>query len=191
MKYHIPAVIFAGGQSKRMGEDKALLPFNGHTTLTRYQYERLHTFFESLYISTKSPKFDFDATLIIDQYKESSPLVGLISVFEILNTESVFVLSVDAPFVGLQIIHTIIDADTTGTYDAVIAENFGKPQPLCGLYHRSILPSAKEAYRNNHHKMQILLKEVRTCYVPFQEEKSFLNMNHPHEYEKALDIISS
>jgi molybdopterin-guanine dinucleotide biosynthesis protein A len=191
MKYTVPAVIFAGGQSRRMGEDKSLLLFKGDMTLAEYQYKRLQPLFKSLYISTKSAKFDFDAPLIIDRYKESSPLVGLISVFEILDTESVFILSVDAPFVGSQIISTLIDSDTSEKYDAVIATNFGEVQPLCGLYHRSILPSAKKAYQNNYHKMKVLLQKVHTHYIPFKEEKTFLNMNHPHEYEKALHLISS
>lgn len=41
MLLDIPCVIFAGGKSSRMGEDKALLPFGNFKTLTQYQLTRL------------------------------------------------------------------------------------------------------------------------------------------------------
>ena len=78
------AVIFAGGKSSRMGEDKALLPFANYPTLTEFQQDKLSTLFDEVYISAKENKFDFDCKVIQDNDKENSPLVGLISVFESL-----------------------------------------------------------------------------------------------------------
>ena len=34
-----------------------------------------------------------------------------------------------------------------------------------------------------------LLKSSNTTYVEFDDEKPFLNLNHPHEYEEALGLI--
>ncbi|HGZ69822.1 MAG TPA: molybdenum cofactor guanylyltransferase, partial [Nitratifractor sp.] len=76
------AVILAGGKSSRMGSDKALLPFGGYPTLAEYQYRRLSILFENVYISTKEDKFDFEAPLILDKEKSSSPLLAAASIFE-------------------------------------------------------------------------------------------------------------
>jgi len=65
------AIIFAGGKSSRMGRDKALLPFGEYSTLCEYQYQRLAKIFETVHISTKEAKFDFDAPLIYDLYPQS------------------------------------------------------------------------------------------------------------------------
>jgi molybdopterin-guanine dinucleotide biosynthesis protein A len=40
------------------------------------------------------------------------------------------------------------------------------------------------------HKLKMLLDEAKTRYVDFEDDKAFLNLNHPHEYQKALQIIS-
>ena len=193
MKYTMPVVIFAGGKSSRMGQDKALLPFGDTPSLAQYQYERLKNCFASCYISTKHPKFDFDAMLISDRYKESSPLVGLVSAFETLSTDHLFVLSVDAPLIEKSIITSIMHCHTEhdGAYDAVIASNFGKVQPLCGIYSRTILPLAQHERQKGYHKMTALLQQAHTLYVPFEEEQAFINLNHPDEYREALRLISS
>jgi len=65
--FQIPCVIFAGGKSSRMGEDKSLLPFGSFSTLTEFQLNRLQKMFKNIYISCKkSSKFDFNADFIED-----------------------------------------------------------------------------------------------------------------------------
>ena len=185
------AVLFAGGKSSRMGEDKTLLPFGGFTTLSEYQFRRLEKLFERVYISTKTAKFDFDAPLIFDRYPQSSPLVGLISLFESISEESCFILSADAPFVDETIIEKLYEESSDPGYDAVIAESPGGRQPLCGIYRRSILPYAKRLIAEDNHKLGALLKMAKSHFVHFSEESPFENINHPHEYRSALQAIQN
>ncbi len=188
MKHTIPAIIFAGGKSSRMGQDKALLPFANCNTLSEFQYKRLSVLFDKVYISSKEEKFDFDVTIITDQYEESSPLVGIISVFETLKENEVFILSVDAPFVSVEIIGTLLNQGKE--CDAVIAESSSGVQPLCGLYRRSLLPLAKRHLEEGNHRLNALLKKANTQFITFKEDEAFTNLNHPHEYENALKTIS-
>jgi len=179
------AIIFAGGKSSRMGEDKALLPFGGYPTLTEFQYARLGTLFQKVYISAKDNKFDFDCTVIKDTYKESSPLVGIISVFETLNVEEVFILSVDAPFVNRDTMEKLVAHNENGL-DAIVAQSPSGVQPLCGLYKKSVLPLAYEQLEKDNHKLSDLLRLANTLYVKFDEDLPFTNLNHPKEYRQAL-----
>ena len=188
MQFNIPAVLFAGGQSSRMGQDKALLPFAGYETLSEYQYSRLSKLFEKVYLSSKEDKFDFQTEIIFDKYPESSPMVGLASVFETLEEDAVFILSVDTPFVNKEIIERLIK-QSEGT-DAAIARTPGGKQPLCGIYTRAILPFVQENIQNNRHKIGNVLQKVRTKYVDFEEEKFFMNLNHPHEYAAAVQSLN-
>ena len=187
MKYDIPAVLFAGGKSTRMGKDKALLPFAGYHSLSEYQYERLSKNFSHVYISAKENKFDFPVQLISDTYDESSPLVGIASVFETLEAEAVFILSVDAPFVNRSVIDALFKAQ--GESDAIIAKSESGRQPLCGIYKRTVLPCAQAQIEANDHKIGNLLKKVRTQFIEFEDDSLFINLNHPHEYEKALNAL--
>ncbi len=185
MKYTIPAVIFAGGKSSRMGRDKALLPFAGFDSLAQYQYARLQKLFEKVYLSAKEDKFDFDAALIPDRYEASSPLSGILSVFETLDADEVFILSVDAPFVDEKVIGTLLEENEKDV-DAVIAQSPSGLEPLCGIYKRSLLPMAQEYFRADRHRLTQLLKEAKSKVVVFREDDPFLNLNHPHEYAEVL-----
>jgi len=188
MKYSIPAIIFAGGRSSRMGHDKALLPFAGYNTLTQYQHKKLQSLFEKVYISAKKNKFDFPSILITDKYEISSPLIALISVFETLQVNEVFILSVDAPFVDTKVIKRLLEENEDGV-DAVIAQSPNGIQPLCGIYKRSLLPSAREHLAENSHRLRYLLQKANSKFVVFEENNPFTNLNHPHEYEEALRKI--
>ena len=183
MKYNIPLIIFAGGKSSRMGQDKALLPFGGYNTLSEFQQVRLSKLFKKVYISAKENKFDFDVNIIEDNYNDNSPLVGIISIFETLKVDKVFILSVDAPFVNKKVIDKLINSNNR--FDAVVAKSKSGVQPLCGIYKRSILPIAQEHLKSKNHRLHSLLKKVETQFVPFEDDALFLNLNHPHEYEKA------
>ncbi len=189
MKYDLPAILFAGGKSSRMGKDKALLPFGAYSSLSEFQYKKLQTLFTEVYISAKEDKFDFSVSLILDRYPQSSPLVGIISIFESLQADEIFILSVDAPFVDSTIIHTLIEQK--GTADAIIARSPNGVEPLCGIYCRSILPLAQKHLKENNHRLTQLLQEANTTFVDFKEGSLFMNLNHPDEYKNALKIIST
>lgn len=180
------AAIFAGGKSSRMGKDKSLLPFGSYSTLSEFQQERLKPWFKKVYISAKENKFDFACECIEDKTPVSSPLIGLLSILESIEEDEVFVLSVDAPFVDKGVIEKILKSNDL-SYDAIVAKSPSGIQPLCGLYKKSILPLIYRQIEDNNHKLQALLELAQTYYVTFNDDLPFTNLNHPHEYEKALN----
>ncbi|MFT7002936.1 MAG: molybdopterin-guanine dinucleotide biosynthesis protein A [Sulfurimonas sp.] len=189
---NIPCVIFAGGRSSRMGEDKSLLPFAGFNTLTQFQLSRLKKIFSNVYISCKSrDKFDFDASFIEDVKTDNvfAPTAGFVSIYKELKEDSFFAISVDAPFVSEKEIMEIINADRIDA-DATIAKTDFGIQPMCGIYHRSLQEQFTQMLETNNHKLGFALKSSKTTFVNFDNEKPFLNLNHPHEYEEALKLIN-
>ncbi len=185
MKHDIVAVIFAGGKSSRMGRDKALLPFGGYSSLSEFQYHKLKRVFKEVYISSKEDKFDFDIETIYDSYQESSPLVGIISIFERLRVDEVFILSVDSPFVDKTIIETLLKHRQSG-YDAIVAQSPNGLEPLCSIYRSSILPVAKKRLREKNYRLYNLIKDIDSLYVKFDKTQPFTNLNYIDEYQKAL-----
>ncbi|MEA2099764.1 MAG: molybdenum cofactor guanylyltransferase MobA [Campylobacterota bacterium] len=191
--YDIPCVIFAGGKSSRMGEDKSLLPFGDFDTLTEFQLSRLNKIFKTVYISCKdSTNFDFKANFIEDIKTDSiyAPTAGFVAIFDKLKDEKFFVLSVDSPFVGESEIKEIILNDNKEV-DATIAKTEFGIQPMCGIYHRSLESKFTEMLESNNHKLGFLLKSSNTTFINFENEKPFLNLNHPHEYEEALNFLQN
>ena len=186
-RYNIPCVIFAGGKSSRMGSDKSLLPFGGYNSLAEYQYRRLSKLFTKVYISTKENKFDFKADLIKDNMQEDTfaPTAGFEAIFSTLRESSIFVLSVDTPFVGVKEIEKLISSDKTNL-DAVIAKTASGIHPMCGLYHRSLQPEFTQMLQTNNHRLGMLLQKSHTKFVAFEDDDAFANLNHPHEFQEAL-----
>jgi len=187
MLFNLPCVLFAGGKSSRMGEDKSLLAFGGYSTLAEFQYARLKMIFSHVYISAKSrDKFNFDAPFILDPPNaDYAPTAGFVSMFRELSETRVIVLSVDTPFVDEGIFQALVDADTENL-DAVIARTSEGSHPMCGLYHRSLLGEFERMLREGDHRLGKLLASSNTCFVDFPNEAPFSNLNHPHEYQEAL-----
>lgn len=194
---NIPCVIFAGGKSSRMGEDKALLPFGDSPTLTLYQLRRLKRLFKNVYISCKSSKKihflnDKDEMNFIEDINGKevyAPTAGFISVFEELKCEKFFAISVDTPFIDKNVIDSIILKDTDDS-DATIASFESKPQPMCGIYHISLQDRFIKMSKENNHKLSLMLREANTTFVEFKSQKEFFNINNPQEYAKALEILT-
>ena len=189
----IPCVIFAGGKSSRMGEDKSLLPFGDFPTLTQFQLHRLKKLFKNVYISCKDAnKFNFDADFIVDIKTDNifAPTAGFVAIFEVLECEKFFALSVDAPFVDAKIINELILQDNIDS-DATIAKTEFGIQPMCGIYHNSLQISFQKMLEKDTHKLGFLLKNSNTVFINFKDEKPFLNLNHPNEYKNALNLLST
>ena len=176
-----------------MGEDKSLLPFASFSTLTQFQLSRLSKIFKTVYISCKSrDKFDFDANFIEDIVTDSlfAPTAGFVTIFKVLKEESFFALSVDAPFVNEEIIFKLLQEDAkTPHVNATIASLACGIEPMCGVYHRSLESAFNNMLETNNHKLGYLLKNSQTTFVNFEDEKPFLNLNNPDDYQEALKRI--
>ena len=183
------AVIIAGGKSSRMQTDKALLPFGDFSSLAEFQYKRLSQLFSAVYISVKENKFDFEVNIIKDVNKASSPLVALVSIFETLDVDEVFILSVDAPFVDKLVIEKLYEIEKS-KFDVIVAKSKNGVEPLCAIYHRSFLIQAKRALEKNKHRLQALFDDLEVKQVFIEEEKFFMNLNYPKEYEEAKTKLS-
>jgi len=192
----MPCVIFAGGKSSRMGEDKSLLPFADFSTITEFQLSKLSKIFKTVYISCKDKnKFHFlkedeEVSFIEDVETDSvyAPTAGFVAIYKNIKEERFFALSVDSPFVGQKEIQQIIEADNSSS-DATVAKTESGVQAMCGVYHRSLQNKFIDMLNTDKHKLGFLLSSSKTTFVEFSDEKPFVNLNHPHEYQEALTLI--
>jgi len=191
--YTIPCVLFAGGKSSRMNQDKALLPFGEKETLAQYQYERLEEIFFKVYISAKdASKFEgYDAMVIEDDICKEvyAPTAGFANIFRQLKAEnSIFVMSVDTPFVDKSIIDKFLNVPNASSYDAIIVRTPSGIHPLCGIYSRSLEKTLFDMLLDGEHKLKKLLENSNVFYVDIEDEEALMNVNTPEDYEKALAL---
>jgi len=185
-EFPIDCVIFAGGKSSRMGEDKALLSF-GQKSLAKYQYDRLSQIFEKVYICTKEPKFDFEAPLILDSYEIFAPTPAFLDIFE--QIPEFFAISVDAPFVDSSVTQPLLETAAKYPHKDAIVARTDYPHPLIGIYRRSIAPLLAKEIQKGNYKLGAILKKADTLFVDFKEDKRFLNLNTPADLEKAKNLL--
>jgi molybdopterin-guanine dinucleotide biosynthesis protein A len=185
-------VIMAGGKSSRMQQDKALLPFGGYNSLAEYQYKRFKPLFGKVYISAKTDKFDFAVDIIEDCYSDSSPLVGLVSIFKQLkDIDGVIVVSVDAPFINKKILNTLLDR-AKKEQKSVVAESLNGIEPLCAFYRKEdVLCVAEAMIEKQKHRLQRLLASIQYQKIFFKETDCFMNLNYPSDYDCAKRLSSN
>ncbi len=184
----IPCIIFAGGKSSRMGEDKSLLPFGDFPTLTEFQLHKFQPHFENVYISCKhKEKFDFQANFIEDNplYQTSAPFIALISIFETLQCDEIFVLSVDTPFFETEHFEKLLSHNKKEA-SIIVSKSSSGTQPLCAIYKKEILPIMIELNQQKRYRFSGLFDKISTKYIEFADDEIFTNLNFPQDYKTAL-----
>ena len=113
-------------------------------------------------------------------------MVALQSIFQKLDSDKIFIITVDTPFVEKSTIKTLIDE--SGTYDVLIAKDRDKTHNLCGVFSKSILAMVDECLEQDIHKINYLLRNSNTKEILFENSTQFLNLNTPEEYKLSLTL---
>lgn len=183
------AIILTGGESKRMGINKALLKL-GDKTVIEIISELLAKFFDQVFISANSNiEYDFlKLPIVNDIYKNHGPLFGIHAGLKYSNTENNFFISNDLPLIDFQTIEFIIENSVDSLITIPIIENY--PLYICGVYSKKILREIENLFKKNPDKASIknLTKIVSTKFLEIENQrfynpKKFINMNTIDDYE--------
>ena len=183
--------VVAGGKSRRMGSDKALLPWEG-STLLDHAIARLRAVCNDVVIlsGAETRYTDRGQPVVIDRDPETGALGGLASGLEILEDGRGLFLGVDLPFVPAALLRHLL-ALAEG-WDAVVPASPEGPEPLCAVYARACREPVLRAVHEGRLKMTAFWPDVRVRLVPpeelrvFGEPSSlFRNLNTPADYERA------
>lgn len=179
------AIILAGGESKRMGRDKAALPFNGETLLQRV-IASVQPLFAQTLVSVREFRTDVALPQICDTQADGGPLVGLISALEAATTPWAFVVACDMPFVAPALISHL--ATLRADHQAVIPKAHEYAQPLAAFYARSCLPVLRQSMAVGNKSLIGALKSLDVRYVGADELlqfdpqlRSFFDLDTPQD----------
>ncbi|QIA09745.1 molybdenum cofactor guanylyltransferase [Draconibacterium halophilum] len=184
----ITTIILAGGKSKRMGTDKALLELDGQTLLER-AIELCKPISSELLISSNHQSHTtFGYPVIEDEIKNCGPMGGISSGLKQSKSDWNLVLSVDAAFVDSNFLKFLLA--NTGDFDAVIPFTEKGAEPLIALYNKSILPAMGNRLQSDDYRMQNLLKESKTNWLDAGElqvenKRLFTNLNRPEDLQSS------
>ena len=136
-------VILCGGNSVRMGTDKALLPF-GDCCLLEYLVHKFKPYFSTIYLSVKYigdyAHLNLPVTEIADIYGNAGPMSGVFSGLSMINEDAAFFMSVDTPFMepetGIALLDAIGDADI-----CMVRGKAGYLDPATAAYSKNCIPT--------------------------------------------------
>jgi molybdopterin-guanine dinucleotide biosynthesis protein A len=185
----MPAVVLAGGASRRMGVPKAALPY-GRTSLLAHQTGRLSAIFNEVFVVAKeAPDFDAGpARVVLDSTSDRAPIHGLVRALEEAS-DRLFVLAVDLPVVTNEVIRAIAERSLASRAAVVVPRADGRLQPLSAVWRRSVLPAALARIERGELSLHGLAEEVGAEIVPEEvwraidpSGNSFANINTIEEY---------
>ena len=181
------ALILCGGQSSRMGTDKASLTMGGRTLLERAAaFWAAQPEIDAVLAAVGSPEHALPmpsgVTPVYDVFPGSGPMAGLHAAFSGSDADVLYVSAVDMPFLA----GDVLPPPPAG--DASVFTRNGRPDPLFGVYRRSCLPALTAALERGERRMRALLDEISTEYRELPEELDAVldNLNTRADYLRAL-----
>ena len=149
----ICAIILAGGNSRRMGQNKALIKINGRP-LVEIMAKRASPLADKVFISANNPElFSFLPFQVVpDLCSDQGPLSGLQAVMRGHIYALYIALACDLPRMPTSFISRMLDI--AEGFDAVIPRTTdGMAHPLAAVYCRTCLPVIEDALRNKANKV--------------------------------------
>ncbi|HEY5040731.1 MAG TPA: molybdenum cofactor guanylyltransferase [Verrucomicrobiae bacterium] len=185
------AVILAGGQSSRMGRDKAWLEITGQTLLARQIGLARETGATEIFISGRA-ETDYSAfgcRVLRDKFAGAGPLAGIERALDAATSPLLLVLGVDLPEVNAELLRRLI-ARYGGNIGAIHRVN-GNLEPLAAIYPKTSHPLAETLLRAGDNAVAGFAEHcvqsgfARFADLPAYEAKYFANWNSPADLIKT------
>jgi molybdopterin-guanine dinucleotide biosynthesis protein A len=187
--------IQAGGQSKRMGRDKALLPLAGKPMI-EHILERIEGLGDEILITTNDPT-EF-AYLNIRLERDLNPgrgsLAGLHTALNVSRFSHTLVLACDMPFVNRSLLEYMIELIPQA--DVIVPQCRRHFEPMHAIYSQACLPHIEAALRTGDTRVISFYDQVRIRIVNESElarldpqGMSFFNINTPEDLDRAEDYL--
>jgi molybdenum cofactor guanylyltransferase len=192
----VTALILAGGQSKRMGTDKALLSWQGKTLLQRV-YEVARTCCTRVSIITPWPE-RYRALLpnsidwIVESPCHSGPLIAFAQGWKKVSTPWVLLLACDMPCLDATLIQlwiqTLPPSETLGAL-AYVPYHQSRWEPLCGIYNKEGQPTLNTFINAKGQSFQRWLATIDAVPLIVTEEMAPMlwNCNAPKDLSEQTE----
>ncbi|NKB71108.1 MAG: NTP transferase domain-containing protein [Candidatus Latescibacteria bacterium] len=193
---HVSVAILAGGYSRRMGRDKALLPL-GSATLIERVIEAARPLADELFLIGDRPERFAHLALPVrpDQQPGQGPLAGLYTALTRAQFPTVLLLACDLPFVTTHFLRFLLDR--RGDHHALVPRSPQALQHLCAVYTRNCQDAVAAALERGERAMPSFHDQIDIRVLAPDEWRRFdphqrllANLNTPQEYRQALELLA-
>lgn len=197
----VTGALLAGGRSRRMGTEKALLLVEGERLVERVARALApcpHRFLvldrpgeDPLRGGQVLPQW----VRVYDRFPGTGPLGGLITALAAAPTPWVVLAACDMPWLTSAYYEALVAQLQPGC-QALVPRWAQGAEPLAGAYHREALPVLLEALERGERKLVRAVAPLASCPVepgwlePHQPHRLFANVNRPEEYQVLVGAPS-
>ena len=201
----LSAAMLAGGLSRRMGTDKALLTLRpGDPPLARIVLDRVATVADEVFVvASGRPGYErFGARVVPDRYPEAGTLGGIATALTVAAHAHCLVVACDMPFLNPELLRWL--ADQPRDYEVLVPRLPGESrqggglvyQTLHAVYARSALPAIERRLAAGDRRVISFFPEARVREVDLPtvqrldpELLSFYNANTPEAAAQAKEWL--
>ncbi len=189
----VAGFIVAGGASRRMGRDKALLEIAGLPLALRVA-RLLEPLVAGVTLIAPTDRYaSLGLPAVSDDEPGQGPLGGIATALRITTCDWNLVVGCDMPYLTQPWLEFLLGAALRSPAEVLLPESaHGREEPLCAVYHRRCLPAIRVALGMGIRKVTTGLAAVEVEKLPYTRWKQFdpaarlfKNMNTPEDYAQA------
>jgi molybdopterin-guanine dinucleotide biosynthesis protein A len=189
--------VLAGGRSRRMGTNKALLPLGGKRLVDR-AIDLLSPLVDDVFVVGPPEVFPFlHVPVYPDEIRQAGPLGGILTGLRHARFEKSLVLGVDLPFLTGEVLGRVFRAAESQDVDVTIPRYHDTQETLCGVYSRRCITPIEGMLMAGHKAILELLNRVRIQVLEEEVFKDllssdpFFNINTREDYEEAKRRVAA
>jgi len=195
----ISAIVVAGGESRRLGQDKRFLRLRSSQTLLEATVSTVATLTDDVLVvvSTDPARFAaLPARVVQDPCHGAGPLNALVAGLAAMRHDTALVVACDLPFLNPTLLRALLEQPRD--YDLLAPRRAdGRLEMLHAVYRKTCLDPARRRLADGRLRMAGLIDDVRTRIV---EEatlrrydptlRSFLNVNTPDDLRLVAELLA-
>ncbi len=172
---NVNGFVLAGGQSTRMGRDKAKLPWRGQSLLD-HMIRLLATAVDHVQVAGR------DA--LPDRIPNRGPLGGIATALENSNSDANLLVAVDLPLLTTEFLK-YLRLRTEESAHPIVACKLGSSFPLCLGLKKDLLPTIEQRLAAGKLSVHALIEAVDSELLSWPDPAIFKNINTPADLESS------
>jgi molybdopterin-guanine dinucleotide biosynthesis protein A len=176
--------VLAGGDSKRMGQDKAMLPVGSSVLITRIAGVVAAAAGSVALVGNPARYSETGFPVIADLYPGFGPVGGIVTALSNTSAEWNLVVACDMPGVTVEFLASLLAVAAGSEAQCVIPVTpDGRQHPLCAVYRRSAFAILKAAVDRDIHRLLTAIEALSIHFLHVPVHDGLINVNTPDEWK--------